>query len=216
MIYAFLLQTTFMHITWLGQTCVKLQTKHKEEDVNVLLDAYKPEEGEFPRNFSPEVAIFSRGQENAASIGTTAFMVDTLGEIETKGVMIYGVPGNNESIIFKLNIEGINIVHVGRITVLPSSSAMEIIGNPDILFVSVGGGKNYLTPDAAASVVTALEPRIVIPMAYQSDTDPNASPLTQFLKEIGVSPTATDKKIIIKKKDLPTDTMQLFVLEKNT
>lgn len=203
-----------MHISWLGQTCVKLQTKNIDKDTTVIIDAYKPKKGDFPRSFSPDIALFSSNLENAATLGQDTFIVNSLGEMEVKGLMIYAVAGNEDSVIYKLNGEGLNIVHLGRLTKAPTEDHMEKIMSPDILFIPVGGGPNYLDAKAAADLATALEPRIIIPIGYNCDTDPDAAPLTSFIKELGLKADATEKKYIIKKKDLPQEETKLIVLEK--
>ena len=91
---------------------------------------------------------------------------------------------------------------------------MEKILSPDVLFIPVGGGTNYLSAKDAAAMATALEPRVIIPMAYNCDTDPDAAPVTAFVKELGLKPEASEKKVIIKKKDLPQEETKLIVLEK--
>lgn len=203
-----------MHISWLGQTCIKLQTKNLDKDVTIILDAYKPKTGEFPRSFSPDVALFSAGSDNAATLSQDPFVVDSLGEVEVKNVMIYAIPGSEGGVIYKLNGESLNLVHLGRLKKPLENSQMEKILSPDVLFIPVGGGTNYLSAKDAAALATALEPRVIIPMAYNCDTDPDAGPITAFVKELGLKPEATEKKVIIKKKDLPQEETKLIVLEK--
>ncbi len=204
-----------MHISWLGGSCVKLQTKHNDEDITVLIDAYKPKKGDFPRSFSPTVALFSAGQTDAATLSQNPFILDTLGECEIKSVMITAVPVKSGTIIFKINAEQLNIVHLGALTKKPDIAELEKLGSIDILFIPVGG-KQFLNAEDAASLATALEPRIVVPIAYQTDTDPALAPLSEFVKELGLKPEITDKKIILKKKDLPQEETKLYVVEKNT
>lgn len=201
-----------MHISWLGRNCVKLQTKHRDEDVVVLIDAYKPEKGEFPRSFSPTVALFSAGEENGATLSQNPLVVATPGEFETKDCMVLAIAGNDKDMVFKIMAEGLSLVHVGGLSKKLSNEAMEKIGHVDILFVPAG--QTHLSAEDAASLTTELEPRIVIPVGYNCDTDPKAKPLAEFVKEVGLKPTATDKKFIIKKKDLPQEDTALFVLEK--
>ena len=203
-----------MHISWLGQTCIKLQTKNLDKDVTIILDAYKPKTGDFPRSFSPDVALFSNGIENAATLSQDPFVVSSLGEVEVKNVMIYAVPDSEGSVIYKLNGESLTLVHLGRLKKTLSNAEMEKILSPDILFIPVGGGANYLGAKEAAALATALEPRVIIPMAYHCDTDPDAAPVTAFVKELGLKPEASEKKVIIKKKDLPQEETKLIVLEK--
>lgn len=203
-----------MHISWLGQTCVKLQTKNLDKDITILIDAYKPKKGDFPRNFSPDVALFSAGPENAATISQDAFVLNSLGEVDVKNVMIYALPGPEGNIIYKLSGEGLTVVHLGKLKKSPENADMEKILNPDILFIPVGGGSSYLDAKAAAALVTALEPRIIVPIAYHCDTDPDAAPIAAFVKEMGLKPETAEKKVIIKKKDLPQEETKLIVLEK--
>ncbi len=204
-----------MHLNWLGQTCVKLQTKNQDEDVVIILDAYRPKEGDFPRNLAPQIALFSHGAEDVVTMAQNTFVVDTLGELEIKAVMIYAMPGSDGNIIFKINAEGMNIVHLGKITKKIENGDLEKLSGPDILFIPVGGNSEYLDAETAAKLVTTLEPRIVIPMGYQCDTDPTAGTLTDFIKEMGLKPENTEKKVIIKKRDLPQDETKIIVLEKN-
>jgi len=191
-----------MHISWLGQTAIKLQTKYLDEDVVLVIDAYKPATGDFPRSLSPSIALFSRGLEG--SVVATAqkpFILDTLGECEIKEVMITSYPGEEGNLIFKVNAEQMNLVHLGALHKKPDMAELEKIGAVDILFVPVGGGEQYLSPEDASDLVTALEPRLVIPIGYHCDSDPKAKPVADFIKELGLKPDTTDKKIIIKKKE---------------
>ncbi len=204
-----------MHLSWLGQTCVKLQTKFQDEDVTILIDGYKPSSGEFPRSFSPTIALFSKGEDSAATLSQNPFVLSTLGEIELKEVMITTRPTTEGSIIFKINAEGLALVHLGKITKKPTVEELEALGHVDIVFLPVGDNNNSLTAEDAAAIVTALEPRIVIPIGYQCDTDQRAKPVTEFIKELGIKPDTTDKKIIIKKRDLPQEETKLMILEKS-
>lgn len=203
-----------MHVSWLGQTAVKLQTRYADQDVTVVIDPYKPSAGDFPRSLSPDIGLFSVGQDGTISLGQNVFIIDTLGECDIKEVMITAIPSSNNSLVFSLSVEGIHIVHLGQSTSIDDAT-IEKIGSVDVLCLPVGGGKNSLSPEAAATLVTTIEPRIVIPIAYQCDSDPKAEPLSAFLKESGLKAAVTDKKIIIKKKDLPQNETQLMVLEKN-
>jgi L-ascorbate metabolism protein UlaG (beta-lactamase superfamily) len=204
-----------MHISWLGQTCVRIQTRYNDEDVVTIIDAYRPTTGEFPRSLAPSIALFSAGEENAITLSQNPFVLSTLGECEKKEVMIMSFPSANGSLIFKLNSEQLNVVHLGKLNKKPEISELEKVGSIDILILPVGGGKDYLSPEDAASIITALEPRVVIPIAYQCDSDKNAKPVSEFIKESGLKPDSTEKKLIIKKKDLPQEETKLIILEKN-
>lgn len=204
-----------MHINWLGQTCVKLQTKNlKDEDAVILIDAYKPDKGDFPRSFSPQIALFSRGQKQASTLSQNPFTISTLGEYEIKDAMVYALPGPDGQLIFKLIVEDLNLLHLGRLNKKLPQEMIGNLDNPDILFIPVGG-KNCLNAKAAVELIAALEPRVIIPIAHRCDIDTKAGSVNEFIKESGLKPDIAEKKIIIKKKDLPQEEARLIILEKN-
>lgn len=203
-----------MHISWLGKTCIKLQTKNVDEDVAILIDAYRPPKGDFPRSFSPDIALYSNGTENAATLSQNPFIINSYGEFEIKNVMIYAMASSKNNIIYKINAENLSLVHLGRLNQPLENGDMEKILSPDILFIPVGGNPDYLDPKAAAALANALEPRIIIPIAFSCDTDPDVKPVDTFIKELGLKPEAMEKKVIIKKKDLPSEETKLVILEK--
>ncbi len=52
-----------MHITWHGTTAIKLQAKPDSEDITVLIDPYKPNSGNFPRNLIAHLVLYTRGKK---------------------------------------------------------------------------------------------------------------------------------------------------------
>ena len=74
--------------------------------------------------------------------------------------------------------------------------------------VDLGGG-NTIGPSAAAEVVSLLEPKLVIPMHFQTPASKaTLEPLERFLKEVG-APTAADErqpKLSTTKSTLPSET----------
>lgn len=180
-----------------------------------MIDPYRPASGEFPRSLAPTIALFSKGEENSITLSQDPFVLSTLGEVELKEVMISAFPSVGGNIIYKILAEQLSLVHLGRLSKKPDIAELEKIGHIDILLVPVGNGNDYLPTEDAASLVAALEPRIVIPIAYHCDTDKSAKPVTDFIKESGLKPETAEKKLIIKKKDLPQEETKLIVLEKN-
>ena len=93
-----------------------------------------------------------------------------------------------------------------------TNEELDVVSGVDILFVPVGNDTCY-DAEAASKVANALEPKIVIPMAFKCDNDPKAKPVEEFLKEVGAKVQA-EKKLIIKKKTLPEEGTQVMVVEK--
>ncbi len=203
-----------MHISWLGNTGIKLQVKQLDKDVTVLIDAYKHINGVVPRSLTADITLYTRGTKEAITISGDPFTLSGAGECETKDVLIASAQGNEEGeFILRIDAERLRIGHLGLIKKAPAAAKIALLSGVDILFVPVGGG-DYLKPDAAAKLVNAIEPRIVIPIAHKSDNDPEAADITEFLKQLGLPSEPAEKKVIIKFKDLPQDEMKIIVLTK--
>lgn len=202
----------FMHISWLGGTTIKLQTKSVDEDVVIVIDPYKPATGAFPRSLTPNIAILTRGEADTVLSGEP-FILATPGECDIKGVLMSAIASDEGHTVTRLDAEGLSIGHLGLTNLPLNDQQRELIGDVDVLFIPVGGGDSY-DATAAVKAVNGIEPRIVIPMAFQSDVDPAALPVSAFLKEMGAAATEPEAKVIIKKKDLPADETRVIVLSK--
>lgn len=207
-----------MHISWLGGTAVKLVAKPFAEEVIVIIDPYKPAAGTAPRSVTPDVAILTQGPEESGkeiiTLSGEPFVLSTPGECDIKGVLITSVAGSEPgSTMVRLDAEGLSIAHLGKATKSLNQKQREVLSDVDILFVPVGGVDGY-DAEAAVKAVNDLEPRIVIPIAHQSDNDPKAAPVSVFCKAMGTQLKEPETKVIIKKKDLPTEDTSVVVLAK--
>lgn len=203
-----------MHLSWLGRTAVKIQAKPFDEDITVVIDPYRPETGDFPRSLTPHIALFTRGEDGSVALSGTPFVLSTPGECETKGVLMTAVEGAREgTMMVRVDAEGVAVGHLGLVKEPLTPAELEALGDVDVLFLPVGGGDGY-DAEAAVKAVNAIEPRIVVPMYYKSENDPSLAPVSQFLKEMGSSNGAEEKKLIVKKKDLPADETKVVVLGK--
>lgn len=131
------------------------------------------------------------------------FEINGPGDYEIKDVFIKGVMTNTElsgkkyiNTIYSLTIENISICFLGCMSQNKISTEIsEEIGSPDILFVPIGNN-DLLSPIEAYKLAVTLEPKIIIPMDYDSLT------LKAFLKEAGQEKIAPIEKLTIKAKEL--------------
>ena len=203
-----------MHFSWLGATAIKIQTKPFAEDIVLLVDPYRPKTGDFPRSLTPHIALFTRGEAGAITLSGNPFILATPGEIETKGVLVTAVTGNSaDTVMFRIDAEDLSVGHLGLAAAPLTNEQLEVLSNVDVLLVPVGG-KGMYDAEEAMKAVNAIEPRVVIPMAFQSDNDPDYDKAEKFLKEMGAANGAAEKKVIIKKKDLPQEETRVIVLAK--
>ena len=205
-----------MHISWLGNSAIRLQCKPDSDDVIVVIDPYKPDTGVFPRSLSPQIALYTRGTDGSIILSGEPFILETPGECETKGILMTAVQGHSDHhIMVRIDAEQLRIGHLGMTDKPLTDAQLEVLSDVDILFVPVGGAGCY-NADGATKAITAIEPRIVIPMCYQSDTDPKAGSVDSFLKEMGAANGTPEKKFIIKKKDLPVEETRVVVIAKES
>ncbi|MEK7481690.1 MAG: MBL fold metallo-hydrolase [Patescibacteria group bacterium] len=202
-----------MHVYYLGGTAVKLQTKDNKGDVTIVIDPYKPEDkgGTFPPTLAPDIALYSRGQEGSITLQQHPFVIDTPGEFEVRGVMIYGIP-TADGLVYQLSIENMLVLHTGALKNLPDDKTVERLSSVDVLLVPVGGHET-LDAKKAGTLTTELEPRAVIPIAFRhGKNDPKQAPVDPFLKEIGHVNGAPQSKAILVEAKLPNEDMEVIVL----
>ncbi|PLX28172.1 hypothetical protein C0581_03150 [Candidatus Parcubacteria bacterium] len=203
-----------MHISWLGTTAIKLQTKPLDKDIVIVIDPYKPASGSFPRSLTPEIGLYTRGEKNSITLSANPYTLSTPGEIDTKGVLVTAAEGHEAgTTMVRIDVEGVSLGHLGLTNKPLTAKQLEVLAGIDILCIPVGHPDSY-DAEAAVKAVNTIEPRVVIPMAFKSDNDKTAKPVDSFLKEIGSKNGDVEKKVIIKKRDLPQEETEVIVLEK--
>lgn len=145
------------------------------------------------------------------------FVISGHGEYESNGLFIKGVAGESKydlpkgvdkciNTIYSTVVDGISILYLGAQSGVLPAGLSDIIDSVDMLFISIGGNGTYDAKEAA-KIVLNLEPKIVIPMGYNTKD----GSLQAFLKETG-SKAETVDKLTIKKKDLEGKDQDVVVL----
>ena len=105
--------------------------------------------------------------------------------------------------------EGMHIVHLGDIGHLLSEEQLAELGKVDILFLPVGG-KETLDPTKATLMVNQLNPRIVFPMHYQTETLGESplceNPLSDFTEKMSNVDDAATMAVELELARLPAQT----------
>jgi L-ascorbate metabolism protein UlaG (beta-lactamase superfamily) len=212
-----------MHIVYLGHSCFKIQDKTTSDGVTVLTDPYDKSVGLRAPSLEADIVTISHGHpdhNNKDAVRNKAFIIDTAGEYDVKGVLIEGVDSFHDekngterghNIIFRITVDDVSIVHLGDLGHILDTKQLEHLSGADILLVPVGG-KYTLDAKKAVEVVSQIEPRIVIPMHYKTEgVKMEIDGVEKFIKEIGLKPRHEDK-LKISKKELPVEDMELVVL----
>lgn len=163
----------------------------------------------FISNFHPDTA----GEENAGLGNKQPFVIAGPGEYEVQGVFAKGFETVTEyggekrtNIVYSVTLEGMNLIFLGALSSpeIPAD-VLEGLGEPDILFVPIGG-QGTLSPNEAYKLSLKLEANIVIPMFYSDET------LRLFQGEEGEPDEKALDKLTIKKKEVDEREGDIVVL----
>jgi L-ascorbate metabolism protein UlaG (beta-lactamase superfamily) len=208
-----------MEISWLGYSCFRLKGKN----TTVITDPFPPTLGYSLGK--PSARVVTVSHSHADHSYTKAFdsetkLINRPGEYEVGGVLIIGLAtfhdaengarlGKNN--VFAIEVDDVNICHLGDLGHPLSSDQIEELGNVDVLMVPVGGG-DTISASQASALVRSLEPKIVIPMHYKTLTlSKQMDGVDKFLKEMGITESVPQPKLVVSKSSLPLTT-QVVVL----
>jgi len=213
-----------MYITWLGQSCFKLQDKTGPDGVTLVTDPFDKSIGLKVPNFEADIVTVSHSHfdhNNVASIRGTPYIIKTAGEYDLRGVTIYGVESFHDdkqgkergvNIIYRIDMDDVSIVHLGDLGQILDNKQLEMLAGTDVLLIPVGG-KFTIDAKQAMEVVSQIEPRIVIPMHYKlPDLKVGLDGVDKFIKEMGTKPRE-EEKLKISKKGLSAEEMELVVMK---
>ena len=218
-----------MDIYWGGQALFKLKGKN----ATVVIDPYDPNFTglKLPKDLISNVVLITHEHQdhNNAEVVTTLsgekpMVFQKEGEYEVAGVVITAISSfhddnggkeRGKNIIFHLMFEGLNIVHLGDLGQSKlSEEQITQIGEVDILLIPVG---SVYTIDGktASSIVSQLEPKIIIPMHFKIEgLKFDLEGVEGFLKEMGAENAAAQPKLSITYEKLPEEP-QVVVLNKS-
>ncbi len=222
-----------MTLQWLGQSCFKIQSKKPGEKETLLItDPYSSQCGLKKPRLNADIVTLSIDDNkytDANSIkGSTKnnepFVIKNAGEYEVSNIFIHGInfhPTTEEknethpnNTIYVITADDITLTHLGHIKQTQlNDDQLEKIESTDILLIPIGG-KYTIDAKQAATLVSQIEPRIIIPMHYKiPGLKVELNTLQTFIKEMGNKKEEIDK-LKINKKDLPQEDSKLIILKK--
>jgi L-ascorbate metabolism protein UlaG (beta-lactamase superfamily) len=209
-----------MIITHHGKQFFKLQTGDRVIALNPIA-----KESKFKTSgFGADVALITtnhpdyNGSETVSYGDRIPFIMSGPGEYELSGIIFrgYGSKGTDGkkdlmNAIYYFEFDGIKICFLGALYEGNiSTEAREAIDDVDILFVPIGG-KTVINAEAAAKLARTFEAKMVIPMDYGNDQEPDA--LKKFLKETSTKETTPVEKLTLKLRDLSGKEGEVVVFE---
>lgn len=215
-----------MDITWYGLSCFRI----REGGVTIICDPYDRSVGltlPKPRADIVTVSHHQPGHNAIDRVMGEPRVFKGPGEYELQNIFITGAtsyhrkgsPSDRErNVIFFFDFGDLVVGHLGDLGEVPTQAEIEDLnlGEVHVLLVPVGGGST-LDPTHAVEVISAFEPKIVIPMHYRHPglTDTLAEslePVEKFMKEFGSGTPEPQEMVKISKSSLPEET-QLVLLK---
>jgi len=217
-------------ISWHGISCFSIEAKHGDAVANLVTDPFDPSVGlKLSRALAADVVTVSHdhlGHNNVAAVKAAGekplMVVDAPGEYEVGGLFIYGIAAPHDpaggaergfTTLYRFEVGDLSVAHLGDLGTPIVDAQRAALEDIDILMLPVGGGPTIGAKEAV-ELVSALEPRIVIPMHYAiPGLKDKRESVDRFLKEIAAAKPERTAKLKLTKKDLPTEEMRVVVME---
>ncbi|OGK38263.1 hypothetical protein A3F03_04460 [Candidatus Roizmanbacteria bacterium RIFCSPHIGHO2_12_FULL_41_11] len=214
-----------MEIRYLGHSSFLIKAK----TARIVTDPFDPKMVglKFPKTEADIVTISHHHHDHdyVAGVGGNPLILDWPGEFEKMDVRIFGYQSfhdkqggqeRGEVVIYKIETEGLSVLHAGDLGMIPDDDFIESLGDVDILMLPVGG---FYTIDASegAKLARKIEPSIIIPMHFSTpglspDLAGKLAPVGDFMKEMNGESFTPQDKLVIKKEDLAEEGMKVIVL----
>ncbi len=148
-----------------------------KKGMKILTDPYTKVGYELPHNITVDAVTVSHGHFDHCYTGNITFqrLISTSNAQNINDVFIQGIPSYHDekqgslrggNIIFKYEIDGITLCHLGDLGEQLSEGLLQKIGKVDILFIPVGGTYT-IDSQTAKDYAQAIGAKIVIPMHYR-------------------------------------------------
>lgn len=205
-----------MEISWYGHSCFRLTERGM---ATVVTDPFDHKIAGYEQlKLRADIVTVSHdapGHNFTSAVKGVSHVITGPGEFEIGGVFVTGVQTNGHTkrdpdelrnTLYVFDYDGVTIAHLGDLRRVPSQAEIEGLGTVNVALVPVGGGGG-LTSGKAAEVISLLEPGYVIPMHYGTPASQiKLAPLSKFLKEMGLSETASLPSLKVTRSSVPEET----------
>jgi L-ascorbate metabolism protein UlaG (beta-lactamase superfamily) len=143
------------------------------------------------------------------------------GEYEVREVLVTGIGTFHDdeqgalrgrNTVFTIRLDDLLICHLGDLGHSLPAADLERIGDVDIALVPISGPDTNLSAARAAEIVHQLEPKVVVPMAYDPDDTKKDTPFQRLLHELGVKDLTPVAKLSVTRTTLP-ENLQVVALD---
>ena len=207
-----------MEIIWLGHSCFRLRS----EDLVVVTDPFPDSIGLKPDPRPVTAVTISNihpNHSNWEEVGGRPQVFQSPGEYEYSGIAVrggmtplsQGYDLTTRNTAFCIQLDGLNICHLGDINEPLTSNEIDQLLPLDILLVPVGGTCT-LDVERIYQTMQDLDPKVIIPMHYHTDdVKVQLGSLDAFLRLTGTSDVEPLNRITFTPSNLPSN-LQVTVL----
>lgn len=207
-------------VLWYGHSCFRLNARSMPA---IMMDPFGEGMGYEVPSVRADVLTISHEHEdhcNRRAVRGGRKEICGPGEYEVGGVFITGHSTFHDgkkgsqrgrNTIYHIDYGDVTFLHLGDLGVVLSEAEIGDF-DVDVLFVPVGGGAT-INAAQAAEVVSIVEPKIVVPMHYQTPALKGAKleKVNGFLKAMGAdSPTPVETLRVVK-SELPDQTKVILM-----
>jgi len=222
-----------MQIIWHGQACFQIiSSRAKNNHVNIVIDPFDESTGLRLPKLEADILLVTHQHHDhnnikavspSAGSGQGPLIIEGPGEYEKKEVFIQGISSFHDATsgkekgantIYTIEAEDLRLCHLGDLGQKElTPEQLEKIGEVNILMIPVGGTYTMNIKEIV-KVMSQIEPNITIPMHYQiPKLKIKLDGLDKFLKAVGVKKLEPLPRLMIKKKDIPSEEAKIVVLK---
>lgn len=167
----------YSSIKWNGHSCFTITS---EKGTRIVTDPFPDGIGYKVQNLYAEIVSVSHDHYDhnyMESVKSNFTAIRQRGQFTVNGIKIKGTKTyhdtekgakRGENTVYTYKIDDVNVCHLGDLGHELSKDEIASIGKVDILMIPVGG-LYTIDGETAAKVVKQLNPKVVIPMHYQTE-----------------------------------------------
>jgi L-ascorbate metabolism protein UlaG (beta-lactamase superfamily) len=154
----------------------------------------------------------------SSGVGGNPDVISEAGDRTVREVMLRGVPTfhdttqgseRGDNIIFRFVVDGLSLCHLGDLGHTLEADVADQLKPVDILFLPVGG-VFAIGSDESDSIISALSPKLVIPMHFKTEgVDFPIAPVDDFLAGRDAVSRPGGSEAVLTAEDLPSGTLVL-------
>ena len=203
-----------MYIYWLGESSFRI----KGEEASVVIDPADKSTGLAQSALPSHLVLVSHAlkadiKRISPLDGGHPFVIDTGGEYEVHGVFVYASETSNNQLLYLIKMDNIQIAHLCALQGALTDQELELFEGADIALIPVGN-EGALDAKTAVSLISQLEPKIVIPTNFEFPrlNIPRKS-ADAFLSQMGVKGKEGETSLYVTESKLEEDGVRVVLLK---